>query len=152
MQVQVSFSGLLAPTIASHIHACTATAGTGTAGVATQLPAFVDFPLGVTSGTYIHTFDTLAAATYNPAFVTANGGTAAGAEAALATCIATGRAYLNVHSTMFPTGEIRGFLEPAPIPANKDQCKGGGFRGFIDPGTAQFFTNQGRCVSFVEHQ
>src|SRR4051812_14869391 len=33
LRVQVGFAGLVAPTTASHIHACTATAGSGTAGV-----------------------------------------------------------------------------------------------------------------------
>jgi len=40
MEVMVSFSGLTAGTIASHIHCCTAIAGTGSVGVATQLPSF----------------------------------------------------------------------------------------------------------------
>src|SRR5437867_4026203 len=76
LRVQASFSGLVAPTTASHIHACTATPGSGAVGIATQTPTFINFPLGVTSGTYDHTFDTLDAATYNASFVTANGGTA----------------------------------------------------------------------------
>jgi hypothetical protein len=50
------------------------------------------------------------AASYNPAFVTANGGTTAGAEAALLAGLEAGQAYLNIHTTMFPGGEIRGFL------------------------------------------
>ncbi len=119
MRVQVTFSGLLGTTTASHIHAATATPGTGTAGVATQVPTFIGFPLGVTSGTYDHTFDTSLASTYNPAFVTANGGTAASAEAALASSLASGTAYLNIHTTVDPGGEIRGFLQPAvPEPAS----------------------------------
>jgi hypothetical protein len=28
-----------------------------------------------------------------------------------------GRAYLNIHTSEFPGGEIRGFLEPVPEPA-----------------------------------
>jgi hypothetical protein len=122
MHVLVSFSGLLGTTTASHIHSATAVPGTGTAGVATQVPTFVLFPLGVTSGTYDHTLDTSMLSTYNPAFVTANGGTAAAAEAALAASLGAGTAYLNIHSTVFPGGEIRGFLvvpravpEPATI-------------------------------------
>jgi hypothetical protein len=48
---------------------------------------------------------------YNPAFVSANGGTAASAEAALFAGIMAGHAYLNIHTTTFPGGEIEGFLE-----------------------------------------
>lgn len=114
MRVQVSFSGLLSTTTAAHIHACTVTPGTGTAGVATQVPSFVGFPLGVTSGAYDHTFDTSLASTYNPAYVTANGGSVAAAETALAACMAVGGAYLNIHTAVFPGGEIRGFLTPVP--------------------------------------
>ena len=44
------FSGLEGTTTASHIHCCTALPGDGTAGVATMLPNFTDFPLGVSSG------------------------------------------------------------------------------------------------------
>ena len=45
------------------------------------------------------TFDTLSNSTYNAPFVTANGGTAAGAEAALFAGLAAGTAYLNIHTT-----------------------------------------------------
>ena len=57
MRVESTFSGLTGITTASHIHCCTAVASTGTAGVATQTPSFVGFPLGVTSGTFDSTFD-----------------------------------------------------------------------------------------------
>ena len=117
MLVEVNFSGLTGTTTASHIHATTALGFTGTAGVATQLPTFSGFPLGVTSGTYSNLFDLLTAATYNPSFVTANGGTVAGAESALLSAIGSGRAYLNIHTTAFPSGEIRGFLVAVPEPA-----------------------------------
>jgi hypothetical protein len=119
MRVQVVFAGLLGTTTASHIHSATATPGTGTAPVATTVPTFTGFPLGVTSGTYDHTFDMTLASSYNPSFVTANGGTPASAEAALFASIAAGTAYLNIHSTVVPGGEIRGFLQPAaPEPAS----------------------------------
>jgi len=119
LAVSANFSGLTTGTMASHIHCCTAAPLTGTAGVATQTPSFTGFPLGVTSGTFSNTFNTLLASTYNPAFVTANGGTAAGAEAALAAGMAAGETYYNIHTTAFPNGEIRGFLVAAvPEPAS----------------------------------
>lgn len=116
--VDVTFSGLVSNTIAAHIHAATAVPGTGTAMVATQVPFFTDFPIGVTSGTYDHLFDTTLASTYNPSFITASGGTVAGAEAALGAALAAGKAYFNIHSTVSPGGEIRGFLHPVPVPAS----------------------------------
>jgi hypothetical protein len=72
--VHVSFSGLVAPTTAAHIHAATSSPGTGTAGVATQTPYFTGFPIGVTSGTYDHTFDMTLTSSFNATFVTDNGG------------------------------------------------------------------------------
>lgn len=116
MRVEVSFSGLLGTTTASHIHAPTAVAGTGTAGVATLTPAFTGFPLGVTAGSLDHTFDMTLTASYNAPFVTANGGTAAGAEAVLFSAIMSGQAYFNIHTTTVPGGEIRGFLVATPEP------------------------------------
>ena len=115
--VDVSFSGLLGTTTASHIHAATASPGTGTAGVATTTPTFAGFPLGVTSGSYSNLLDLTLASSYNPAYVTANGGTSASAEAALAAAMAAGEAYLNIHTTVVPGGEIRGFLTLVPEPS-----------------------------------
>src|SRR3954451_17430038 len=117
LHVQFSFSGLLGTTTASHIHAATASPFSGTAGVATTTPYFAGFPVGVTSGTYDNTLDLTAAGSYNPAYVTANGGTTAGAEAALVAAIAGGKSYLNIHTGTFPGGEIRGFLLPIPEPS-----------------------------------
>ena len=114
MRVQTTFSGLLAGVTAAHIHAPTAVAGAGTAGVATTLPTFPGFPAGVTAGTYDQTFDMLLSSSYNPAYVTNNGGTPATAFAALRAAITAGRAYLNIHSSMFQAGEIRGFLNLCP--------------------------------------
>jgi hypothetical protein len=108
MSVDVVFSGLTTGTTASHIHCC-AVPPTN-AGVATQVPRFTGFPVGVTSGTYSHTFDMTDAASYNPAFVAANGGSVASAEAVLLAGLLAGHAYLNIHTSMFPGGEIRGVL------------------------------------------
>ena len=118
MEVDVVFTGLTAGDTASHIHCCTALPGTGTAIVATTTPTFTGFPNAVTSGSYLHTFDMTLSSSYNAAFITANGGTTTTAEAALLAGIAAGDAYLNIHSTNFPSGEIRGFLVLAPEPAS----------------------------------
>ena len=110
LTVDVTFTGLLGTTTASHIHSATTVPGTGTAGVATTTPTFAGFPIGVTSGTYHNVLDLTLASSYNPAFITANGGTTASAEAALAAGLAAGEAYLNIHTSIFGGGEIRGFL------------------------------------------
>ena len=117
LRVRVNFSGLTSGTTASHIHA-PATPPTGTAGVATTTPTFANFPLGVLSGTYDNTLDLTQTSSYNPAYVTANGGTTGSAETALTTALAAGQAYLNIHTTNFPGGEIRGFLVPVPEPSS----------------------------------
>lgn len=116
MRVNFSFSGLTGTTTAFHIHCCTAAAGTLTAGVASEIPSFIGSPLGVTSGSYDHTFDLSVPGSYNPSFVTANGGTAGSAMTALLAGVAAGKAYLNIHTSTFGGGEIRGFLQPAPVP------------------------------------
>ena len=116
LTVDVNFIGLLGTTTASHIHAATAVAFTSTAGVATTTPTFAGFPLGVTSGVYHNVLDLTLAGSYNPAYVTANGGTNASAEAALVAAIAAGKSYLNIHTSVVPGGEIRGFLVPVPEP------------------------------------
>src|SRR5215203_1363857 len=116
LTVNVSFAGLGSPTVASHIHCC---AGPGVnAMVATAVPTFPGFPLGVTTGTYLMTFDLTLASTYNPAFITAHGGTVAGAQAAFIAGLTSGQTYLNIHTSQFPGGEIRGQLQAVPEPAS----------------------------------
>jgi len=112
LNVDVTFSGLTGLTTASHIHCC-ADPGTN-AGVATELPSFSNLPLGVTSGSFTQTYVTNVLATYNPAFVTANGGTADSAEAALFAGMLAGKSYLNVHSSFAKGGEIRANFTPEP--------------------------------------
>ncbi|HYG23018.1 MAG TPA: CHRD domain-containing protein [Verrucomicrobiae bacterium] len=118
LTVQALFAGLIGTTTAAHVHAPTALPFQGTASVATTVPNFAGFPTGVTLGLYNNTLDLTAASSYNPAFVTANGGTTAGAEAALVAAMFAGRSYLNIHTTQFPGGEIRGFLTLVPEPSS----------------------------------
>jgi hypothetical protein len=117
-RAQANFTGLMGTTTAAHIHAATAVPGVGTAGVATQTPSFMGFPLGVTSGVFDVTFDMTLVSTWNPSYITANGGTPAGAEAAFVAALNNGTSYFNIHSSSFGGGEIRGFLaipEPASL-------------------------------------
>lgn len=118
LHVQANFIDLLGTTTTAHIHSPTLIPGTGTAGVATTTPTFPGFPAGVTSGNYEITLDLTQASSWNPSYITNNGGTTDGAEAALALSMAAGTAYFNVHTSMFGGGEIRGFLTPVPEPVS----------------------------------
>ena len=129
MEVDFSFSGLVGTTTASHIHAATLVPGAGTAGVATQVPRFVGFLTGVTAGSYFHVFDMTLASSFNPSYVAAHGGTAGSAEAALAQAAFDGKAYLNIHTSFRPGGEIRGFLAPVPDPGSSLLLLGMGLVG-----------------------
>jgi hypothetical protein len=125
LSLSVSFSGLTGTTTASHIHCCTTLAGAGTAGVATTTPTFLGFPLGVTSGSYSVVLDETLAGSWNPAYITANGGTPATAFAAMLAGINAGKAYLNIHTSTFGGGEIRGFLVPVPEASSWAMMLGG---------------------------
>ena len=114
LSIEASFQGLTGLTSMAHIHCCVVPPGN--VGVATQTPSFIGFPLGVSAGSFSNSFDTTFTSTYNAPFITANGGVA-GAEAALFAGLLAGRAYFNIHTTTSPGGEIRGFLNPVPIPA-----------------------------------
>jgi hypothetical protein len=114
LTVKIEFSGLIGTSTLAHIHCCTAPPGNVIP--ATQTPSFEGFPTGMTSGNYEETFDLTLASSFNAAFITTNGGTVAGAEAALAAGLANGQAYVNVHTDVFPGGEIRGFLQAVPEP------------------------------------
>lgn len=119
LRVQASFTGLAGTTTAAHIHCCTPAPGAGTAGVASMVPSFVGFPLGVTAGTYDNTFDLSdpgGAGFFNPAFLTANSGSVASARAALLSGMDSAQAYFNIHTSTFPGGDIRGFLQRQSVP------------------------------------
>ena len=111
-----TFAGLSTGTTLAHFHCCTASAFSGTAGVAVDAPTLA-IPLGVTSGTWSEALDLDLAANWSPAFVTASGGTTTGAIARFVQNIYENKVYLNIHTTGNPGGEIRGFLVPEPTTA-----------------------------------
>lgn len=123
LTVRASFGGLIGTTTAAHIHCCTLPGSN--AGVATAVPTFPGFPLGVTAGSYQSSFDLTLASSFNPAFVTSNGGTVASARSVFVNGLLTGRTYFNIHTTQFPGGEIRGQLAAVPEPATWAMMIGG---------------------------
>ena len=111
--VDAPFRDLLGTTVDAHIHCCTGSPFTGVAPVAVP---FDGFPTGVTAGTYPGAIPPGAETSYDPAFLAANGGTPQGAASALLDAIAANEAYVNIHTTAYPNGEIRGFIVAAPVP------------------------------------
>jgi len=118
LRLDAIWFNLSGTTTVAHVHCCTAAPGAGTVGVAVTPGTLPGFPVGTTFGSYGITLDLTQASTFTTAFVTNNGGTVASASAALLSGMETGRAYFNVHSTAFPGGEIRGFMQPVPEPAS----------------------------------
>ncbi len=114
--VDVSFAGLMGAVTAAHIHCCIL--APGNAGVATTVPTFTGFPSGVTSGAYNHLFDLTLASSFNPSFVTSNGGNVASAEMAFVNGLNTNSAYFNIHTNVYAGGEIRGFFAAVPTSGN----------------------------------
>jgi len=105
LSVNLSFSNLSALATAAHIHCC-ATPPTNV-GVAI---IFITFPAGVTSGSFQPLLELGNSGTYLAGFLSGSGGTAAGAEAALLQALRNGNAYTDIHSSMYPGGEVRAYL------------------------------------------
>jgi hypothetical protein len=115
LSIDALFFGLSGLTTVAHIHCCVAPPGT--VGVAVTPGTLPGFPVGVNFATYSTVLDLTNSATYTAGFINNfGGGTVAGASAALLEGMNDGTAYFNVHSSTYPGGEIRGFLQPVPEP------------------------------------
>lgn len=121
LNVRVTYAGLLSPITIGHIHCC-APAG-GNSGVAIDFEP-EELPSDL-SGSFMRSYDLLSMASYTSGFLNANGGTAAGAKAALLAAFNNDRAYVNIHTAMFPAGEIRGQIGAIPEPASWAMMIGG---------------------------
>lgn len=111
LSVDLSFADLTGTTTVAHLHCC---AGPGVnAGVAIGLTGFVS---GVTATTYKRLFDLTDPTLYSAAFLAGAGGSATDAASALAAALAAGQVYVNIHTTTFAGGEIRGNLQAVPEP------------------------------------
>ena len=121
MRVEVTFAGLIGGNAtAGHIHCCIAAPG--------NIPVSVGFPSfpPAMSGTYDRLFDMTNSAVYTASFRNTFGsGTAAGSFSALIAGLNAGTAYVNIHNTGFPPGEIRGFLQAVPEPGTWALMLGG---------------------------
>ncbi len=87
--VDLTYSGLLAPTTNAHIHCC-APPGSSAPVIIPFVPPFVT---GATSGSFTSTFDLTAMQVSQ---------------------IESFQSYINIHTTLFPAGEIRGNIVPEP--------------------------------------
>lgn len=117
LTVNLDFINLLQPATGAHIHI----GGPGVNG-----PIAIDFatptgmfPVGALAGTYSHTFDLTAAASYGGGYLnTTFGGNVAAARADFVTNFVNNTVYANIHSAARPAGEIRAnvgiFAAPEP--------------------------------------
>lgn len=107
--IDLSWNGLVAPANGAHVHCCAFQGANG--------PIAIDFePPAVITGSLSLFYDLTLASTYRPAFITANGGSAATARTAFLNGLTSGRAYYNVHNATFPGGQIRGQLALTAVP------------------------------------
>ena len=112
-----TFSGLSGLTTQSHFHCCTSLPFAGNSGIAVDSPS-LPIPIGVSAGSFGATLDLDDPSNFNPAYLTASGGTTGSAITRLLQGFDDHTAYLNIHSSTFTGGEIRGFTSQVPEPTS----------------------------------
>ncbi len=110
LSVNVTFANLTSGTLFAHIHAPAPLGANAPVAV-----PFAGFPVGVTTGAYNAVLNLDLGSTYEPAFLTANGGSVTAARTSLVSAMTGGLAYVNVHTTTLPGGEIRGQIGQASV-------------------------------------
>jgi hypothetical protein len=94
LSINLTYADLLSPTTNAHIHCC-AEPGVNAAVIIPFIPA--GFVTGSTAGTFLGSFFGLSDTTI------------AGIE--------SGLSYINIHTVLYPAGEIRGQIPPVPEPS-----------------------------------
>jgi hypothetical protein len=107
LDVEITFSNLTTPTTGASLHCCI-TPQERRSGIAVNFLS--GWPIGTTSGNFSLSYDLSDASLYSSTFRMNHGGTAASARQALVDGLYAGQAYLNIRSSFFPSGEIRGDL------------------------------------------
>lgn len=117
LTVSLSFEGLTSGTLAGHIHCCGGPEVAAPVAVNFATSGVDPFPFDVTSGLYERIFDLSLASTYGGGFLASNGGNPLTARDTFVSGLNAGLTYLNIHTRLYPGGELRGQLNQVPEPA-----------------------------------
>ena len=110
-----TFSGLSGVTTQSHFHCCTTSPFSGTAGIAVDAPT-LPIPIGVSAGSFGAALDLDDPNNFSAGFI--GTGSQNQAISRFVAGLNSGQVYLNIHSSTFGGGEIRGFMRvPEPTTA-----------------------------------